>query len=62
MQIAAECSISYHTVDVTLRHTRARLGATNIPHAVVLAIALELISLDPDGNVSVPDKFNYLAA
>jgi hypothetical protein len=59
-EIAAECYVSRPTVDKTIVSARERLGAKNVQQAIVRAIALELLILDADGNVSVPESFNYL--
>lgn len=61
-EIAVECNVGYQTAVKHLLAARDRLGAKNNVHAVTLAIAFEVLSLDPDGNVVVPDRFNYLAA
>jgi DNA-binding CsgD family transcriptional regulator len=57
-QIAVECFVSPKTVQEILREARSRLSARTTSHAIVLAIAYELLILDHDGNVSPPDSVN----
>jgi DNA-binding NarL/FixJ family response regulator len=59
-KIAQECFVIEQTVHKTLEAARERLGAKNTLHAVVLAIALEILALDSDGVVTVPESSNHL--
>ncbi len=59
-EIAEECFVSYKTVENTLRSARDRLEVKSTAQAIVIAIAFELLALDADGVVSVPETYNYL--
>lgn len=53
-EIGAELYMSPFTVVNHLRLVRDRLGAINSLHAVMLAIAHELLILDSDGGLLIP--------
>lgn len=50
--IAATCYVSLATVSTTLEDARVRLSANTLVHAVAIAVALELLTLDSDGLAS----------
>jgi predicted transcriptional regulator len=59
-EIAAECFVSPNTVRNTIVTAQERLGAKSTLQAVVFAIAYELLACDSDGNVTIPEQYNYL--
>jgi DNA-binding NarL/FixJ family response regulator len=65
-EIGQECFVAQQTVNLTLIAARERLGnvvsreVKNTIQAAMIAVSLELLALDADGNVTVPASNNYL--
>jgi DNA-binding CsgD family transcriptional regulator len=60
-RVAAECCIARGTVQESLLETRKRLQAKTTSHAIVLAIAQEILILTHDGRVVVPHPYRIAA-
>jgi DNA-binding NarL/FixJ family response regulator len=60
-QIADQCYVSRRTVEFHLNEAIERLGAKTRTHAIVLAIAFELLILTHDGRVVVPHPHRIAA-
>lgn len=51
-EIAETCYVAPMTVRDTLEEARSRLGARTLPHAVAIAVALGVLTLDEVGCAS----------